>query len=253
MIDLYVVHYNQEAIIHLISAYWKLYPLRKVFVFDNMSTDKSLDYIVRTFHNTEIIPNTTPKKDNKVILDWKNNAWKRSSGFVDFVLVCDCDEVLYCKDWDRVLIEMKNGGYSYLRTPPNLCSVVPNGISSIKSALAHEDAEVGFVRDDGSFGKVLLFDPSLISASNYSIGAHTFNPTGVVKEYSGPVEMLHYDYFSADELIARYHRMAERRSAEDVESGCGNHYTLPEDILRNYYQQRVDMARSFDKLAFSSR
>ena len=48
-IDLYTTHHNEELIAPFVINYWKLLPLRKIFIMDNQSTDNSLNLIKKEF------------------------------------------------------------------------------------------------------------------------------------------------------------------------------------------------------------
>jgi|GEM_PF-6046274 len=80
LIDLYMLHYNEERTVKLITAYWKLLPLRKIFVIDNLSTDGSLDYIRSHFSNVEVLLNEEKQINDYVYMMIKRNVWKPRPG-----------------------------------------------------------------------------------------------------------------------------------------------------------------------------
>ena len=119
-IELYTLCYNEEAIIPYVVDYYKNIINQgidlHVNVFDNYSTDSSVkllskyDFItVRQFY--------TSGMDDVIQAQLKNNAWKAAKGKVDFVIVCDFDEIIYSKDLNAVLTKMREGDYNVLGTP----------------------------------------------------------------------------------------------------------------------------------------
>ena len=249
MLDLYVVTYNQIEMLPIVTEYWKRYPLRKIILFDNLSTDGTVDYVKEHFKNVEVQSNDTKLKDNKVICDWNNSAWKASRGLVDFVIVCDCDEVLYHPELEDRLKEAKQHRCSHLVHNPAMACITAGNVKPVEGHLYHESPRVKFSRCSADFGKILLFDPNLVGESNYSVGSHKFKAVGDIKALHSGVELLHFDYLSLDFLLTRYQNMSQRRSQADIERGFGAHYTQIVSSLTEQWESRLRVAKRVDELS----
>ena len=93
-IDLYTFAYNEEFLAPSVMKYWDLLPFRKIIVFNNRSTDNTVN-ILKQNNKVEIRDfDTNNTIDDVKLINYKNNAWKESIGKVDYVCVCDLDEIL---------------------------------------------------------------------------------------------------------------------------------------------------------------
>ena len=92
---IYTICYNEMRILPWVIDYWEQYA-DHVVVYDNMSTDGSKEYLMEYDWIEVRDLDTHGKFCDSVNRDIKNTVWKecRNKG-VDFVQVCDLDEVLY--------------------------------------------------------------------------------------------------------------------------------------------------------------
>ena len=91
VIYLYIVCYNEEFILpHLLKHY---HFVKKIFIYDNGSTDNSLD-IIKNDSRCEII-NYSSKFNDEINKNIKNNCWKQHRLECDYCIVCDADEFIY--------------------------------------------------------------------------------------------------------------------------------------------------------------
>ena len=95
-VDVYVLCYNEEMLVPFMLDYWAKFATN-VYVLDNNSTDNSVQMLSQENRfNVEIISyESNNELNDSIYLELKNNAWKRSIGKCDFVVVCDFDEALF--------------------------------------------------------------------------------------------------------------------------------------------------------------
>ena len=89
----YTFCYNEELILPYVIEYWKPYAT-KVIVYDNGSTDKSVE-ILKKYDWIEVRKyDTNNTFDPEKIQQYKSVCYQESIGQADYVMVCDIDEVL---------------------------------------------------------------------------------------------------------------------------------------------------------------
>lgn len=116
-IYLYTLCWNEMDILPFVIDYWKHLGITKAIVYDNGSTDGSVEFLskydwieVRHFE-------TKGMNDNKQ-KDIKNNCWKETKGKdIDFVIVCDMDEIIFSDNLNEILETMKKDNYNAMITP----------------------------------------------------------------------------------------------------------------------------------------
>ena len=232
LIDLYVMHWNEEKIVPLIMNYWDLLPLRKIFIIDNESTDNSLNLIKNKFQDkVEII---TYKSNNEFDdinhMRIKNNIWKQYSiGKVDFVIISDFDEVVYHDNLINELQYMKDNDYSIL----NLTGVdlYFKEFPQYSDKLLHTYNDCRFLINE-RYGKLVLFNPNLIESMQYDVGQHYCKPVGTVKIYNCNAILFHAKNLSAEYISTRNNILGKRLSALNNRFKLGFHYlkTIDEAI-----------------------
>lgn len=212
----------------------------KITVYDNFSTDDSLEICSRfsKVHTKSYFTNNQIRDD--IYLQIKNNAWKQSRGKADFVVVCDVDEWLYHPDLIAVLQQAKAGAVTAFQ------AIGYNMISSFTPGAEHSllrDIRSG-VRAP-SFDKMIIFDPNKIEEINYEAGAHTALPVGELRIDRTSLRLLHYKYMGLDYLVDRYRQMGERLSRHNKKFKLGHHYLFSSRKIRhefeNYWRQREEI------------
>ena len=217
-IELFTISYNEEKILPFFLKHYAKF-CHAINVYDNMSTDNSLD-ILRNFKETDvniISYDTGSKLNDSVYLDIKNNCWKHSTA--DYVIVVDADEFLYHTDIINFLKNTKKSIYKPVgydmcseKFPENdLFNDVTTGVRSV------------------NYDKICIFDPSKIENINYVLGCHQAHPTytqTVDPIYiSNDLKMLHCKNLSFDYRFNKHQEYIQRLSDFNVETGAGIHYT----------------------------
>lgn len=223
-IDLHVTHYNESKIFPFVKEYWKLLPLRKIFIYDNQSTDNCLNMIKEQFKDKVQIEQfcTNNQLDEKTLMNLRNNKWKKSKGLVDFVIVCDFDECLYNENLLHDLQIMKKENCSIANTKSYIVwsKTFPEYQTN---KLIHQYTDIKFTTNN-RFDKKILFNPNLIQEINFGPGSHTCNPKGNIKYYNNKIKIIHVENLSPEFIIEKYESRNKRRNQEMKNKHYGNHY-----------------------------
>ena len=241
---IYMLCYNEELLLPFTLGYYSRFAER-IFVYDNMSTDTSLE-ICKRYPKVTVIPfDTGGLVNDRAFLKIKNNAWKAARKHARYVAVIDTDEIIYHKDGLDVLLDRAYDA----------------GAAIIKQSVAYTvySANITDPADDFSLsgsntcllcgpsgGKVSLFSPEL-RGINYQPGAHRLSPKGRnLSQYEGGI-WFHYSHvFGAEMMAKRYQDRVYRLSPENKHYEWGTHYVLQyEDIVKQMQQGEKKLSEIF--------
>lgn len=225
MITVYTICFNEEFMLpHFIAHYRSRFPDCKIVVYDNESTDRTVeialanDCEVRTYK-------TGGKLDDTTYLQIKNNCWKDAK--TDWVLIADCDEL--CNIYEVQLKQRNRAGVTMI--PFHGFNMV-----NLNDDMNFESIAYG-VRAP-SYDKAYLFNRKHIKEINYGPGCHSCAPQGYV-DYGKqvPQNVYHYKYLNPDYMVNRHKVFASRLSAENLKRGYGGHYLYTEEQIRNEFAE----------------
>lgn len=243
-IHLYTLCWNEIDVLPFVIDYWKRIPVDKAIVYDNGSTDGSVEYL-KQFDWIEVKHFETEGMNDFIQRDIKNNCWKESRGIADFVIVCDMDECLFLPNGLKTLKMMKENHYT-ICVPKWYDFISEEYPKYVEGKLLHEISNRAYIGD----GKCILFDPNEINEINYSVGAHQHNPNGNVKYYVSPnVYVLHINHhLSLEYLLNRYKTMEERLSKDNKNNHLCIHYSFSEEKLQKDYEEGLKKSINFNDL-----
>lgn len=248
-IDLYTLCWNEIDILPFVVDYWKRF-VTQAYVYDNGSTDGSVDYL-RQFDWIEVRHFDTEGMNDDVQRGIKNSCWKESKGKADWVIVCDMDEVIYSQHMAEELQYMKDNGYNILGTPwYALCGeskpVYKEGV--LLHQIINRAYKQDINRQYNDIGKFMLFDPNVITDMNYEVGCHEANPKPSFKLYkSNKIYAIHFDKgFGVEYMIERRKLMNDRLSQTNKDNKWCFEYGLSEDEIIKEYESKID--KSFNLL-----
>lgn len=226
--------YNEENILpHLIRHYSAF--CEQITIMDNNSTDRSVE-IINSFPNTDVIPWDSNEQLNDLLyIKMKNNVWKSSVGFADYVIVGDADEFLYHENMVQFLIDSKEKGITMFK---------PEGFHMVADTdlkLKKDDDLLSLVKTGlrlPVLDKIMMFDCNKINNINYSFGCHIAHPNGEIKihEYNG-LKMLHYKFLGVEDYVYRNSLRRKRLSEFNKNNGLGLYYMYSdEENVKDYLE-----------------
>ena len=229
MITIYTLTYNEEIMIEFfIQHYRRNFPGCIINVYDNESTDRTVE-IAKSYGCNIITYKTNNTLSDSEYLVIKNNCWKNTT--TDWVLVCDCDELLELNLND--LIDESNNGTSIIK---------PEGYSlmSFNDEIDLNLMNKGF--RDKAFDKCVLFNKNNIKEINFSPGSHNCSPKShnndVINYNKKTYRLLHYKYLNPNHTIQRWKMFGERMSDNNKKHGWGGHYLWSDKQIINLYKEK---------------
>ncbi len=224
------VCWNEELFLPHFLNYYSF--VDKIIVFDNFSSDRSVE-IMRQYPNVEIcFYNTNEKIRDDIYLEIKNNIWKQYREECDWMIIVDIDEIVYhplgipqylqSLPIDVALLQC-NGfemfSPNYLEAPGN-------------SILQKCNLGIPYIQLD----KCSIINTKLVKEINYLAGCHKCNPIVNGRIFRDPnLKLLHHKFiFPLPYLIQRYKMMSQRLSDENKKNEWGLHYNNINKMVIKY-------------------
>jgi len=183
-VTIHVVAWNEEHMIEFfIQHYRRMFPNCIIKVFDNGSTDKTVD-IAKSFDceihyfESEEGPNVF---DDRANIKIKNQKWKDAT--TDWILCSDCDELAQITQ--KELQEEEKKGSTIIDF---------QGWQMINEA----DIDLKSMRygcQDNAYSKKVLFNKKHVKTMNYDYGAHAHKAEGNIV-FSKMYILAHYKFIS---------------------------------------------------------
>jgi glycosyltransferase involved in cell wall biosynthesis len=221
--------FNESILMQfMIDHYRSRFPNCKFIVYDNESTDNTVDIILNNKCQVQQYSSNKQIDDFK-LREHKNNCWKGAD--TDWVLVCDVDELLDITEKD--LIDEISKGTTLIKSEAyTMVNMEDNyNISNIKYGLR-----------DSNYDKMFLFNKKYIKEINYECGAHKCYPIGQIKYSDTQYKMYHHRFIHPDLCVARYKLTADRLSEANKRAGMGSYYFNSESGIRQEFQNRRNIA-----------
>ena len=241
IIHLYAICRNEEQIIPYFMSHYQPF-VDEFNIYDNRSSDSSLERLAR-YDNVTIIPfDTGDTFDEAAHMQIKNNAWKKSRGKADFVIVCDMDEFLYHPEMASFLYLLKQHSFTVVR---------PHGYDMVSEQLPEFDGvhpitqliKTGF-DSWRNYSKTVLFSPTL-EEINFSPGSHRASPQGRVKLFrSDHLKLLHYKYVDRNKIIQKTQTCRARLSETNKKHGWGRHYEKSDAQVMREFDSMLSIRRT---------
>jgi len=228
-IALITLCYNEMEILPWAVDYWKEFA-DKVVVYDNESTDGSIEFL-RQFPWVDLKTYHTEGMNDLVVTAIKNNAWKQYADY-DWIVVCDMDEMLYAKDGVRNVLESYNASSAGI-IYPQWYALVSDNVPLYNGELLHRIRPLWCPLPNEA--KPLIINPRLVEDTNFSAGQHYCSPIykGEGKEVrDGSIVCLHTEKrLSPEYYIAKMKECQARRSDINLKMGYGYHYNRPVEMM----------------------
>jgi glycosyltransferase involved in cell wall biosynthesis len=224
-IEAYIVCWNEMDILPLAIMHYQKF-CDKIVILDNYSTDGSDKY-------AESVGCEVRKFGDKFFndqhnMDIKNSCWKGSTA--DWVIVCDCDEVLLRDRIEAVPLVSQQ---------PTIIRTI--GWQVMSNEMPKDDLlEITNGYRFDNYSKFVTFNPKAIQEINYNPGAHRINPVGDVRYSEESLYLLHYKHIGGVErTIKRYKEYQPRMSRTNIKKGWGVHYQRSIPSLQEEWNERM--------------
>lgn len=187
-------------------------------IYDNASTDDTTNIAKDLGCKVVKIGGDGKLRDDE-LLNFKNNVWKDSKA--DFVIIADIDEFIdipsNIDEYDLIMSEAWDMVGDGSKTP----LTIEHGVRNIV------------------YDKTNIFSPKTVKEINYTIGAHTCNPTPVksktLKTHPTKSKMYHMKFISEEFVLSSYRKIKETLSAQNLENGWARQYQMDQSEVRKEY------------------
>lgn len=225
-IHAHILAWNEEKILPFTLDYYSQF-CDKIFIHDNMSTDNS-DEIYAKYPKVSVLKWDSNGEINEVnYINIKSNAYKQYSKNADWVIVCDCDEILYHENLLEKLEAYKILGITVPRIDGH--DMVAETFPEYDGELIIDKIKIGS-DTYGPMCKNIIFDPIL--NIQYGIGGHSFNAPGAILSDKAELKLLHYKFLGKDYVKKIYISRAKRLSEWNKQHKFGEHYfNLPFEYM----------------------
>jgi glycosyltransferase involved in cell wall biosynthesis len=232
-INVFLLCYNEEILIpHTIAHYKKYLPSCEITIYDNNSTDNSVE-IAKKIGCNVISWFSNNKADEYAILHIKNNCWKNINE--GWIIVCDMDEWIFINE-DELSNEEKKGN-TILKTQG--LGIVGNSKKEDLSDIDIKNIKKCFMAH--AYSKRICFNKKEIDEIGYGLGSHNCNPIGNIKYSESVYYIKHMKFLGLPFLIKRWYDRYERyKLLKQVGMGCS--YTESKEELEKHYYFNVERA-----------
>jgi glycosyltransferase involved in cell wall biosynthesis len=230
-INIFLLCYNESALLpHTVNHYKKYLPNCKITIFDNESTDNSVEIAEKLGCNVFKF-STNKIHDEDLQINLRNSIWKKCTS--GWIIMADMDEFLCVTE-----IELKKEmelGTSILRV---------DGYEMIGESETIDLSDIDLQQinkyvKNSMESKNLCFLREAIVDMNYGPGSHSCNPKGDIVYSSNVYINKHMSIlglnFLTNKLTKRYERNEKMRL-----KGWNIHYTQDIEKIKNIYKTSIN-------------
>ena len=219
----YILAWNEERILPFVLDYHSKIS-SKIFVYDNMSTDSS-DEIYKRYEKVTVIKWSSNNEFNDGLnAQIKSNCYKKFSRGqnVDWVIVSDCDELLYHPNLIDKLKEYKEKGIDI----PNIDgrNIVSNTFPEYDGRLITDILKIGSPETYKPMCKNIVFNPE--KDVSFGMGAHASFCENCTRDDNAEIKLLHYKFLDKSYVKDLYDTRLARLSQFNKQYNLGEHYAV---------------------------
>lgn len=241
--------FNEMDILPFVEQYWKRIAT-KVVVYDNGSTDGSLEYLSKLPY-VEVRHFETEGQNDPYQKQVKELAYKEFREFYDVIIISDMDEVFYFNDFEQKLDLMTKEQYDVMLLP--LYSLCEDKKPSFeKERLLHQichkfyKQRMNHMENLQDFTKISIFNTKTIDNLRMSVGQHFVQTTPTMKAIIFQDAFgLHIDKgFGVDYKFNIRQKMLKNLSETNLKGGMCTEYANTYQQLKEEYEKNQKF--SFD-------
>lgn len=234
IIHVYTICWNEEKFLPFFIKHYGSF-CDKIIVYDNESTDSTLDILAKN-PKTKVISYKTGNTFNDLKKnEIANTCWKQSRGKADFVIVCDTDELLYDKNNNiKKTLQMSRNTIFRPEGYEMLSEYFPSYGKPLRQQCKGLPSKY--------YCKKIIFDPHCIVDINYYPGCHEADPKGYVKIGTSEFLLLHYKRIGVEYIINRYQAFKQRLSQQNLDNKMGMHYFMTEQEITDEFNRMLAAA-----------
>ena len=240
-IHLYTLCWNESKVVPFVADYWKRAGIDKVTVFNNGSSDSSVE-LLSQYPFVEVVPGLdTDCVDDRGYLKIKDNCWKGSDA--DWVIVCDFDEAPFAPNGNLkdVLARYDAQGVNLIKA--RCYEVVRKEFPDYEDGKLLHELEGSYLGDPHpSMHKMLCFKPSAVTDVNYGLGAHSCRPAGRFLRLASMTEdyvTIHCKHLGWEYVVDRAKTLDSRLPEEYRAKGWAFHYAKYVRDYEGEYKERM--------------
>jgi hypothetical protein len=231
-INIFLLCFNESALLpHTINHYKKYLPSCKITIYDNESTDNSVD-IAKNLGCSIVSWNSNNIIDDELYIELKNSVWKKCNS--GWIIMADMDEFLCVTEVE--LMKEKELGTTILQ-------IDGRDMIGESETLDLTDIDLQKINKyikNNYESKNLCFLREEIVDMNYSLGAHSCNPTGNIVYSSNVYINKHMNVLGLNYLIDKHIKRYKRSEKMRLKNLC-IHYTKDIDKIKEMYKECIDI------------
>jgi len=237
-VHIFLLCYNEELMLpHTLRHYKTNFPNALITIFDNYSTDRSVD--IAYAEGCRVVKYDSHEQQNEQLLIWvRSHMWKDYVDKPSWIIMCDMDEWLQATEED--LEKEYHKGSTVITT---------QGVNMVGESKVADYSDIDISRikkgfqDDNMSKRVCFYYPTV--SMEYWYGAHKSFPQGHVVFSQTVYPLRHYDFLGPEYLVEK-HRKRWERNGVSRSNGLNQHYFIERDKTLEVYQQALGRAITCD-------
>ena len=235
-INIFLLCFNESALLpHTINHYKKYLPSCKITIYDNESTDNSVE-IAEKLGCSIVSWNSNNIFDEDLQIKLRNSIWKNCDS--GWIIIADMDEFLCVTEIE--LMKEKELGTTILKI---------DGYDIIGESKTIDLTDIDLQKINKYIknryeSKKLCFLREAIIDMNYGPGSHICNPKGNVVYSSNTYINKHMSTLGLQFLLNKYIKRYERCEKMRLK-GLNTHYSKDIDKITEMYKKAIDNCNIF--------